>query len=166
MKHTFYLQLSTSFLVTFTFYLLIFTSCAPKPEEIVQYYPTGEVSRKHTQISGKKEGLMTDFYKDGKVKGQRFFENDLQVGKTVYYYPSGKIKEAQYYEEGKLHGGDTIFYEDGKPEFMRNFTNGLLDGYIRKWGPDGAIIYEARYSNDTLVEVKGESIHPDTLSVK
>lgn len=106
---------------------------------------------------------MIEYYKDGKIKGERLFENDMQIGKTTYYYPSGKIQEAQYYDEGKLHGGDTVFYESGSPQFMRNFNHGLLHGYLRKWAPDGSIIYEAKYSNDTLVEVKGEPVHPDTL---
>lgn len=141
-------------------------SCGPKQEEIVQNYPSGEVSRRHFVIDGKKEGKMTEFYKDGKIKGERLFENDMQVGKSVFYYPSGKIKEAQYYKDGKINGGDTVFYESGKPEFMKTFTDGLMDGYIRKWGEDGTLIYEARYEMDSLVEVKGQLLYNDTTSVK
>jgi len=141
-------------------------ACGPTPEEIVQTYGTGAVSRRHTEINGKKEGKMTEYYKDGKIKGERLFENDVQVGKTVYYYPSGRVKEAQYYQEGKMHGGDTVFYEDGKPQFLRTYNKGILDGYIRKWGPDGSLIYEARYANDTVVEVMGKSVHPDSLMSK
>jgi antitoxin component YwqK of YwqJK toxin-antitoxin module len=143
--------------------LLVFWACGTDSKEVVQNYGTGEVSRRHTEINGKKEGKMIEYYKDGAVKGERLFENDIQVGKTIYYYPNGKIKEVQYYEEGKLHGGDTVFYENGKPQFLRNFNLGVLHGYIRKWNTDDSLIYEARYSNDTLVEVKGQSVHPDSL---
>ena len=105
---------------------------------------------------------MTEYYKDGKKKGDRLFKNDIQIGKSTFYYPSGKVKEVQYYEEGKITGGDTLFYDTGEPEFLRTYTKGILDGYLRKWAPDGTIIYEAKYSNDTLVEVKGEPIKRDT----
>ncbi len=105
---------------------------------------------------------MTEYYKDGKIKCDRLFKNDKQIGKSTFYYPSGKVKEVQYYEEGKITGGDTLFYETGEPEFLRTYTKGMLDGYLRKWAPDGTIIYEAKYSNDTLVEVKGEPIKRDT----
>lgn len=155
---------TSAYFVFFTFLLL--SACAPETKEVVQHYGSGEVSRRHTEIGGKKEGKMTEYYKDGKIKGERLFENDLQVGKTTYYYPSGRIKEAQYYDQGKMHGGDTVFYEDGTPQFLRNFNHGVLDGYIRKWAPDGSIIYEAKYANDTLVEVKGQQVHPDTLMNK
>jgi antitoxin component YwqK of YwqJK toxin-antitoxin module len=149
-------------LLTVVITLSISVGCN-QPEEVLQYYTSGEISRRHTEINGKKEGKMTEYYKDGKIRGERMFENDLQEGKTTYYYPSGKIKEAQYFEQGKLHGGDTLFYENGKPQFLRNYNHGALDGYIRKWGVDGSVIYEAKYANDTLIEVKGVPVHPDTL---
>jgi|GEM_PF-951362 len=136
--------------------------CAPTTEEIVINYPTGEISRKHTEINGRKEGVMTDYYKDGKVKSERLFKADMQTGRSVIYYPNGNIKKVQYFEHGKVHGGDTLFYENGKPQFLRNYNKGMIDGYIRKWNLDDSIIYEARYKNDTLIEVKGESVDPDT----
>jgi len=159
------------FKLTYILVLIAFlVSCQSeksKPKEIVQNYGTGEVSRRYTEINNKKEGLMTDYYTDGSVKIERMFENDIQVGKSTIYYPSGKIKEVQYYSEGKLTGGDTTFYESGNLQFLRNFKNGVKDGYIRKWAEDGSIIYEAKFSMDTLIEVKGEPIlSADTLHVE
>ena len=166
MKHASHPHIPLSLIVLISSGLFFIAACKPQPEEIIQTYGSGEVSRKHNEINGKKEGKMIEYYKDGKIKGERLFENDLQVGRTVFYYPSGAIQEAQHYEEGKLNGGDTIFYENGKPQFMRNFNKGVLDGYIRKWAPDGSIIYEAKYSNDALIEVKGEAVHTDSLLAK
>src|SRR4030095_3295151 len=72
-----------------------------KPKEIVQNYGTGQISRRYTEINHKKEGLMTDYYPSGKLKAERMFENDMQVGKTTLYYEGGEIKEVQYYKDGK-----------------------------------------------------------------
>ena len=141
----------------------IFFSCKPKPKEMFLYYTSGEVSRKHTEIDGKKEGQMTEYYKDGKVKSLRTFENDMEIGQSVFFYESGAVKERIYLADGKLNGGDTIFYEDGKPQFMRNWNQGLLDGYVRKWDTLGVVTYEAKYAADKLVEVQGKSVHPDSL---
>jgi antitoxin component YwqK of YwqJK toxin-antitoxin module len=145
-----------------SFCFLMLSGCSSKKEEVITNYPSGELSRRHIEVNGKKEGVMTEYYKDGKIKGERLFKNDIQIGKSTFYYPSGKIKEVQYYDEGKITGGDTLFYETGQPEFLRTYTKGLLDGYLRKWAPDGTIIFEAKYRNDTLVEVKGEPIKRDT----
>jgi len=98
--------------------------------------------------------------------GERLFENDEQVGKTTFYYPSGSVKEVQYYDHGKMNGGDTVFYDGGKLQFLRTWKNGVLDGYLRKWDENGVMNYEAKYANNRLVEVKGQSVDPDSLRVK
>lgn len=130
--------------------------------EVVQNYGTGEISRRYNLIDGKKEGLMVDYYPDGSLKGERMFRNDTQVDKTIIYYKSGKVQEVQYYKDGKIHGGDTVFYEDGSPQFVLTFDTGIKDGYVRKWSPDGTLIYEAKYAHDTLVEVKGQVLNRDS----
>ncbi len=130
-----------------------------KPVEKIQQYGSGEISRRHFEVNGKKEGKMTDYYPEGPIKSEKIFKNDKQVGRTVIYYPSGKTKEVQYYEEGLKQGGDTIWYEDGKPEFIVQFNKGKKDGYLRKWAPDGSLTYEAKFENETLVEVKGKPVN-------
>ena len=105
-----------------------------------------------------------EYFKDGKVKAERMFKDDVQVGVAITYYPGGAVKERQYYsDEGMKTGGDTLFYESGKPQFLRNWDKNKLHGYIRKWGEDGTLIYEAKYDHDKLVEVKGEAIQQDSL---
>ena len=108
----------TSLFLLLLFIILAVPSCGPKPEEIVQTFVTGEISRRHVEINGKKEGKMTEYY------------------------------------------------IDGKPQFLKTFSAGKMDGYIRKWNENDSIIYEARYANDTLVEVKGVVLRSDTLTEK
>jgi antitoxin component YwqK of YwqJK toxin-antitoxin module len=145
--------------------MLLFSSCKQKSkgEEVIGNYATGEVSRRHTLVDGKKEGKMVDYYLDGKLKSERFFKNDIQVDKSTFYYPSGKVQEVQYYDQGQKHGGDTIFYESGAPQMVVTFNHGQKDGYLRKWGEDGALIYEAKYAMEKLVEVNGESLGRDSI---
>lgn len=146
------------------FAVLVWTGCkeetkADKPVEKIQNFGSGKISRRYFEVKGKKEGKMTDYYPEGELKAEKMFKNDRQVGRTVLYYPSGKTKEVQYYEDGLRQGGDTVFYEDGKPEFIVEFNKGKKNGYLRKWAPDGTMTYEAKFENETLVEVKGKPIH-------
>jgi antitoxin component YwqK of YwqJK toxin-antitoxin module len=130
---------------------------APKSVEVLQNFASGEISRRHTELNGKKEGMMTEYYLDGKVRSKRFFKNDQQVGRTEFYFPKGQIKEVQFFNEnGVKQGIDSSFYENGKPQMVLGFEEGKKHGYLRKWSPEGQLIYEARYELDTLVEVKGE----------
>ncbi|MFN0174568.1 MAG: toxin-antitoxin system YwqK family antitoxin [Saprospiraceae bacterium] len=138
----------------------------PKTYERVEHYETGQVSRRFNIVNGKIEGKMTDYYNDGKLMAERYFVNGAQEGRTVIYYPSGQIKEVQYFELGKKQGGDTLWYEDGNIQFVTTLKNDKKDGYLRKWNPSGDLIFEAKYSLDTLIEVKGQKISPDNLSAK
>ena len=143
--------------------MLLFIGCTAdqkkaEPKEQVDYYGTGEVQRRFMHINGKKEGKMTDFYPDGKIRGERFFANDKQIGKTTLFYPSGQVKEVQYYVDGFKEGGDTLWYENRQPQFVMEYKAGKRHGYLRKWSPEGLMIYEARFEQDSLVEVKGEKL--------
>jgi len=142
-------------------FIILLTACQPqkptaKASEKIEYYGSGAVQRRIPMIGGKKDGKMTDYYLDGKLKGERWFQNDLQIDKSVLYYQNGAIQEVQYYEAGKKQGGDTVFYENGHAQFALTYNAGLKDGYLRKWSEDGHLIFEARYEKDSLVEVKGE----------
>lgn len=145
--------------------LLLSCNQAPQTPQIVEkteQYGTGALSRRYQEIDGKKQGLMTDYYPDGRLKAERWFEDDKQAGRTVLYYPDGAIKEVQYYQDGKKEGGDTVFYENGRVQFVVHFHEEKKNGYLRKWSPEGDLVFEAKYAMDSLVEVKGQAIQPDT----
>jgi len=131
---------------------------SPQPEEKLEKFGSGKVSRRYQEIGGKKQGLMTDYYPDGRLKAERRFKDDKQTGRTVLYHPGGQIREVQYYENGLKEGGDTLFYEDGRVQFVVNYHQEKKNGYLRKWSPNGDLIFEARYEMDSLVEVKGKAI--------
>nr|MDQ3017875.1 hypothetical protein [Bacteroidota bacterium] len=77
------------FFLTFLLFagIEIFPACKNDntPVEIVGHYENGNVSRKHTLINGKMEGVMTEYHKDGSVKSEMHFENDVQVGVATFY---------------------------------------------------------------------------------
>jgi len=129
-----------------------------QPVEKIETYGIGKVSRRYQEIGGKKQGVMTDYFPDGRVKAERLFKDDKQTGRSVFYHPGGQIREVQYYENGLKEGGDTLFYENGRTEFVVNYHFEKKNGYLRKWKPTGDLVFEARYEMDSLVEVKGKSI--------
>lgn len=140
--------------------LICCTSDSNKPVEVAQRYGTGEISRRYTEIAGKKEGAMTDYFPDGKIKATRLFQNDKQTGRTVIYYPNGTIQETQYYSDGVKNGGDTLFHENGLPRLAIQFRNGSKNGFVHTWDLEGKLIFEAKYEMDSLIEVKGKRLAP------
>lgn len=108
--------------------------------------------RRHYEVAGKKEGLMTDYYPDGAVKGERMFVNDQQHGRAVWYYPNGTKQEVQFFEDGVQTGPDTLWMEDGSLQRVIHFENGMKEGPMRTW-QNGEVILEVMFSADTVVQV-------------
>jgi antitoxin component YwqK of YwqJK toxin-antitoxin module len=142
--------------------LSLLTSCKSNTKENLLRYNDGKIMRRYTTVDDKIEGQMQEFYPDGKLKIERFFQNGLQTGRATVYYPDGKIKETQYFDNGKQSKGDTIYYTDGRIQFVVSFKDGKKDGFLRKWTPDSELFYEARYEMDVLKEVKGRPIIQDS----
>lgn len=144
----------------FIIFLNACESSGSQTYERIERFETGSVARRVQIVNGKKEGKMTDYYPDGRLKGERWFEHDRQTGRTVLYHPGGQVMETQYYADGLKQGGDTVWYDNGRPQFITWFEAGKKNGYLHKWSPAGELIFEARYEMDSLVEVKGERIRP------
>ncbi len=155
--------------MTYKFFLCLCLStaisCNPSSNETerIERYETGAISRTVPMVNGKKQGMMKDFYPDGKLMAERWFENGLQSGRTVIYYPTGKIKEVQYFQGGQQTSGDTLWYENNQIQFAVTFKENKKHGYLRKWDTTGVLIFESKYVMDTLVEVKGRPLHQDTV---
>lgn len=138
----------------------------PQVEERVERYETGVVSRRVNLVDGKRDGKMTDYFPDGKLMAERWFKLGKQEGKTTVFYPGGAVKEVQYYHDGAQTAGDTIWYENGHIQFAVLFKESKKNGYLRKWSPEGELIFEAKYAMDTLIEVKGESISRESIKAR
>ena len=68
--------------------LIFFAACSESmntPQKRYLYFENGKIRREYAVINDKKEGMMTDFYPDGKKKSDRFFKNDFQIDKILFF---------------------------------------------------------------------------------
>jgi len=135
--------------------VLVWAACqASQKEHLLYYKDSGAVLRRYYTVNDKIEGKMFEYHPDGTVKFERNFENGVENGPVSTYYPNGKVKEKQYIDHGKIQGSDTIWNADGRVQRVTNFRDGKVDGDLRTWNPDGSLLFEARYSMDSLLEMK------------
>lgn len=135
-------------------------------EEQIQRYKSGNIARRYYLVNGKKEGIMTDYYPDGRMRAERMFSNNLQDGRTILYYPEGQTQEVQYFVKGLREKSDSIWYQDGQLQFVSTFLHGKKHGYLRKWSPEGTLIFEAKYQQDSVVEINGATVKvPSVLDI-
>lgn len=83
----------------------------PQIENVVFYYPSGQIKLKGTTKDGKKEGVSYAYYESGKKRKENNWENDIQVGQTTYWFENGVIEYKGQLKEGK-EDGEWKYYND------------------------------------------------------
>ncbi len=96
---------------------------------------------------GKKEGLATIYYNDGKVRITAEFENDLQEGMTHEFFPNGTIAKQAMFHEGFREGEEKTFHENGQLKTAYHVKKDVLNGLGREWNRHGVLVFEANYLN-------------------
>ena len=67
---------------------------------------------------------LTYFFKNGKVKSQGIYENELMQGEWKFYHDTGKLWQVGHFVDGKKHGSWTRYDDSGQVEYDETFENG------------------------------------------
>jgi antitoxin component YwqK of YwqJK toxin-antitoxin module len=95
--------------------------------------------------NGKKEGIATIYYKDGKVRIAANFIHDLQEGTTSEYYPSGNLAKEATFKNGFRDGEEKTYHENGQLKTFYIIKKDKLNGSGKEWNSQGVLIFEANY---------------------
>ena len=118
---------------------------------------------------GKRIGLWTHFYPNGKLAKTSNWKNNLQDGLATYWYKNGKKEYEIYYKAGKQHGLATIWYENGQKKIESNWKDGEPDGLVTQWYENGQKKREVEITHERVAgtawykngQKKSESNHKD-----
>ena len=122
------------------------------------------ISSRYYRKDGKKDGVETSYYEDGKVRtvipykmgnmdGEYkwynkegglfyhiFFKDDKIDGEYLMYDDDGTLQEKDYYVMGKLHGTQTSYYPNGGLKRRIEYNVGEKVGEEIEWDEKGEII--------------------------
>lgn len=121
------------------------------------------------------EGVLKEFYRDGKLYEATLFENNLKKGAQKTYNFNGILISELNYLNDELNGASKNFYNEGNLEQESTFKeghligdyisyhynnqvavktsyndNGKLDGLYQEYSDDGKLWYEYEYSNGKI----------------
>lgn len=94
---------------------------------------------------GNKQGDWKDYYRNGMIKAQGKFRNNLRDGKWSFYYESGNLEQEGNYDLGKENGAWRWYYPDGQILIEENYYNGRLEGLYTEYDELGNILTEGEY---------------------
>ncbi|NOU20025.1 MAG: hypothetical protein HOO91_20900 [Bacteroidales bacterium] len=75
------------------------------------------------ELNGNK---LTYFFKNGKVKAEGLFENNLMDGEWRFYRETGQLWQIGNFNDGQKLGNWIRYDKSGKLEYQETFKNGKI----------------------------------------
>lgn len=104
-----------------------------KPDYIKRFYDTGELKRINNYQNFVKHDLQQEFYKDGLINCEVYFDNGRRVSEKLYYqHPNNLRREAQY---NSFEMAESIleYYPNGEKLYIKN------DSVTKEWYSNGDV---------------------------
>ena len=95
-------------------------------------------------------GMHRTYYKNGHVRYEGRFSNNVPYGEFRTYSLEGKIIGTDNYSGGKLTGISKMYYATGEKLAEYRYKNGKLEGVSSVYKKDGGLITEVSYRNNLL----------------
>lgn len=115
---------------------------------VVQYLSGGSVARKFGVFNGRKEGLQTTYFHDGKSKFSESFKNNKLHGEVKRWILENDHQLIAHlnYQNGRLHGEQKKWYNTGELHKLMHLNMGKEEGLQQAYRKNGALYanYEAR----------------------
>ncbi len=103
--------------------------------------------REGWQLDGKPHGVMTLFFADGSVSGERPYVNGEKHGIHRVFHENGKPSFVHYFINGKEHGVCQGFFNSGQQMYEYIFVSGTKEGRHRTWHDNGQLAVEEFYEH-------------------
>lgn len=97
-------------------------------------------------------GSAKEFYSNGSLKKEAYFEKGLPQGKVNIYDQNGRLIAVEQYKNG-LKNGQTLLYNfvhNVLSEEKIDYKDGLIDGKHQLFGLNGKLILSEEYKKDKL----------------
>jgi antitoxin component YwqK of YwqJK toxin-antitoxin module len=109
------------------------------------------LSKKNLTVGGgEKDGLFTNWYKNGQKKDEGIWNNGKLDGVKTYWYENGQKKFERTYKDGKKDGLWTNWYENGQKMYEIMHRNNKREGKETLYHKSGNISSVKTYKDGTL----------------
>lgn len=111
-------------------------------------YADSQKIEEGTYKNGKKEGVWTSYFNNGKIKQILNYSNGNPDGETIFYYKNGNIREAGTWKNNRWVGDYKTYYANGnlKNHFTYNLQ-GVKNGEQIYFHENGVISVKGNWKN-------------------
>ncbi len=94
---------------------------------------------------GWKQGYWKEFYKDGELKAEGFYKDNLKTKKWKYYYADKSLEQIGLYQHGMANGNWVWFYPNGDTLRVEEYFKGKEEGRSVEYNDSGKVIAQGDY---------------------
>ena len=95
---------------------------------------------------GEKVGAWKEYFDNGILKGEGYYDKDLRVGPWIYYHQNGEIEQQGIYDSlGRPEGEWNWYYSSGILHRKEHFKEGIPDGLLTEYDRLGKVILQGSY---------------------
>lgn len=116
------------------------------PEPVKNYYPEGAVLSEQYFDGDLLHGPSAYFAEKGALLSKTWYVKGKKEGKAFFYYEDGTLNSIRRYKDGQWHGMQEFFYSDGNVKSRMSYSSGLLDGEVRLYFPNGRLHRELAFA--------------------
>jgi TonB family protein len=123
-----------------------------------------------TAAAFSQEGLVTNYYPNGKIESEINYVNKVRDGAAKFYWDNGNPKFEMNYNNGKVDGLVKEYYQNGNLHLTYTIQDGKREGPVSIYKEDGTYVTDIFYENGKRVVDEAEneeevaSANTDSLS--
>ncbi len=105
----------------------------------------------HLEKNGNKHGQMKQFYDDGTLKSEAYYQNGTLYGPSSFFGPQGQLLSLTWFYQGRREGALHLYYPTGQIYSIQNYKNGLKENLHEYYYDCGALKTKMQFYNDLQV---------------
>ncbi|MDB2321641.1 SH3 domain-containing protein [Flavobacteriaceae bacterium] len=113
-----------------------------------EYFEDGKIKTEGFYENNKWHGLIKDYNSDGLLIAEAMMRNGIENGEDISYHNNGNLKQKATKENGILNGLVEVYNEDGILSMDQVYKNGEATGKYRQYFIDGTISHEGQKQNN------------------
>ncbi|MCX7905490.1 MAG: hypothetical protein N2446_02165 [Elusimicrobiales bacterium] len=98
-----------------------------------------------------KDGIYYEYDESGNIVSERFIKNGVENGVLTEFYRDGRVKARIDYKDGKVDGKAIFYNHNSKPVLERSYSKGVLDGFSIEYDLEGNVKSKVLYSLGKIV---------------
>ncbi len=154
-------------LTCFCFILLANTSWAQTSNGVVkEFYPNGKTKSEITYKNDRKNGPISTYYENGEIRTTGTLKDDLSEDFFYMYFPNGQVKYEDFFKAGKRFNLSKEYDAEGQLLVQCHYDNEQLNGPFKSYATTGIPIAIGHYKNNKRAGIwkfydKGQLLYKD-----